>query len=158
MDFVDSDKISVLLNIHSNEWDEIRRRQDSQQQIFEWSTGFLVAIFGVVIALSNQTDPIPHPILIKIIATILISIPTILLSDRLSRHSGSAMQSAQAVERIEKLLKLYEDGFYGSHSPYPQEWAGKLAQSILKSTTPVYQIRILCLMAICVAVSFWALL
>jgi hypothetical protein len=154
-EFSDSDKVTILLYLLEHQTDQIRRREQRVRQWFEWSTGLLLAAFGAVIALSGRSNPLPHPILIKLLATILITVPTILLTSRILRQSKASVGNAEAIERVQQLLHLFEDGYYGAHSPYPQTWEGTLAKGRLKRRSPYYYAFILVLMVACVVATIW---
>lgn len=68
------------------------------------------------------------------------------------------MVNAEAVERIQDLLHVFEDGCYGTHSPYPKEWAGTSAKGQLKRQSPIQKSVILFLMAACVVATVWLIL
>jgi len=158
MEFSTADKTSIVLYALDYNIKEIHRREEKQQQLFEWSTSLLLAAFGAVVALSSRSSPLPYTIPIKLIATALIAVPTFLFAYRILLHTRGSVANAKAVERIQELLHLFEDGYYGIRSPYPQEWEGKLAEGIRKGKTPIYYAFILSLMAMCVIVAIWLLL
>lgn len=158
MGLSDSDKITVLLNLLNCQIDEIRRREQTEQKLFEWATSLLLASFGVIVALSQKAALIQHAIIVKFIATILVSVPIGLITFRILGRSKASMGNAEAVERIQDLLHLFEDGYYGSHSPYPKVWSGTLAAGRLKRKSPIYNSVILALMAGCLVTTIWLIL
>jgi len=158
MEFSSSDKASVLLNLLDRQIDEIQRKEQREQQWFEWSTSLLLATFGAVIAFSDRANPLPYPVIIKSVATILIVIPSFIATSRILVERSKATKNAQTVERIQQLLHLFEDGYYGVQSPYPPVWAGNLARGRLNRKTPVYYALILLLLMICVITTIWLIL
>jgi hypothetical protein len=158
MDVSGSDKLTVLLHALSHQMSEIQRREGREQQLFEWSTGLLVASFGAVIALSDRASPLPYAFLVKLLATLLIAVPTGIFAVRILGYSKRSADNAEAIERIEDLLKLFDDGYYGSRSPYPPAWQGKLASGRRRRKTPFYYTFILILMATCVITTIWLIL
>ena len=159
MELSSSDKITVLLNLLDRQTDDMQRKGEKAQKWFEWAASLLLASFGVIVALSGRSSPLPYPILVKLLATILIVVPIILVIFRILAQARGAASNAKAVERIEQLLQLFDDGVYGSRSPYPQTWAGDyLAKLILKRRTPIAHILILGLMTACVVATIWLIL
>jgi hypothetical protein len=103
----------------------------------------LLAAFAAVVALSGRSTPLAYPIHVKILATAMIVVPAFLFTHRIITRVESHVGNAKAVERIEETLHLFEDGYYGVRSPYPQEWQGKLAEGIRKGKIPIYYALIL---------------
>lgn len=159
MDMSNSDKVTVLLNLLNYQTNEMHRQEEIAQKWFEWSTSLLLAAFGVVIALSGRSSPLPYPILVKSLATILVIVPTVLFVIRILSRAIVAATNAQTMIRLEKLLHLFESEYYGSHSPYPETWAGDfLPDVILKRRTPISYTLVLGLMAGCVVTTIWLVL
>jgi len=154
-----SDKVVVLLNLLDRQADFMLWSEEKQQKWFEWATSLLLAAFGVVVALSSRSTPLPYPTLVKTLATALISVPTSLLISRIWSQAGSSARNADVLARIEQLLYLFEDGYYGGQSPYPKEWAGDhLAKVVSRRRTPIAYILILGLMTACVVAAIWLIL
>ncbi|MEP0873101.1 hypothetical protein NDA01_25260 [Trichocoleus desertorum AS-A10] len=158
MDFSDSDKVTILLNLLDRQIDEIQRREETEQKLFEWSTSLLLAAFAGVVALSQRSTPVPYAVFVKLLATVMVSIPVFLSILKITSRSAASVSNAEAVERIQSLLHLFEDSYYGSHSPYPKEWAGGLAKGRLKRTSPIYKSAMVASMALCVIATLWAIL
>jgi len=158
MDFSTSDKTQILLYIFDFNVKEIYRRKEQQQRLFEWSTSLLLAAIGAVVALSGRSTPLDFPVAIKALATIMIVVPTFLFSQRIVKFRKGSVGNAKAVERIQEILRLFEDGYYGVRSPYPHEWEGTLAEGIRKGKTTLIYVAILVLMAACVVAAIWLLL
>jgi len=158
MDFSTSNKTDILLYVFDFNVKEIYRRKEQQQRLFEWSTSLLLAAFGAVVALSGRSAPLPFPLVIKALATLMIAVPTLLFSQRIASSRKASAGNAKAVERIQETLRLFEDGYYGTRSPYPHEWEGTLAETTRKGRTTVYYVAILSLMAACVIAAIWLLL
>jgi hypothetical protein len=154
----DESKVEVLLNLLDRQVDEIQRREEAEQKLFEWSTSLLLASFGGVVALSQKATVLPQALYVKLIATVMVGIPVLLAITRIVTRSKASMPNAEALERIQSLLHLFEDGYYGSHSPYPQSWAGGLASSRLKRKSPIQKSMILALLSVCVIATIWLIL
>lgn len=75
MMFSDSDKTAILLNLLDRQIDEIQKREQAEQKLFEWATSLLLAAFAGVVALSQKSTPIPQAVLVKLLATAMISVP-----------------------------------------------------------------------------------
>lgn len=158
MDLTSSDKTAVLLQLLQHQLGEIERRESREQKLFEWSTGLLAAAFGVVVALYDEESPLAHAKTIQILATVLVAVPTLVLIIRIRRYQKMSIENAMVVERLEKLLLLFDRGVYGRDSPYPKEWEGSFATKRLKRSTPFYYQVVSVLMAACVIGAIWLLL
>jgi|CXWL01.1.fsa_nt_gi hypothetical protein len=158
MSLSDSDKTTILLNLLDRQTSQIERREQKEQQWFEWQTGLLLATFGAIVALAQRSSPLPYLVIIKSLATVLVGIPTLLVIYRIVRQKSRSVKNAETIERIQQLLHLFDEGVYGSQSPYPKEWAGNLAKGRLKRTTPNYYALILLLMMACVITTIWLVL
>ena len=158
MEFSNSDKVTVLLNQLSHQLEIIEQKRQREQKWFDWLSGMLLASFGVVVAISDRTNPLPYPIAIKALASIMILVPTFISVYRISREKNKAIKNAETAERIQQLLHLYDDDFYGKETPYPKTWKGKFAAGRKERTTPTYYSFILLLMAACVVASIWLLM
>lgn len=157
-DLSSSDKTEVLLRALDNQIKSIERGEEREQQLFQWSTSLLLAAFGAIVALSDRSHALPFPIAVKSLATVLIVVPVFLSIAWIFRRSRRSVRNAEAVERIEKSLRLFEEGYYGVHSPYPRAWEGKLAESRLRRKTPIYYASVMTLMAACVVTVIWLIL
>lgn len=156
MNMSDTDKITVLLNRLDFHINEIQRREEKETRLFEWSTTLLLAVFAVVIALSDRAEPLSHPVLVRIIATFLIAFPTLVFSYRIWSERPSMQRQAEVVELIQSGLYLFDKGYYiADMALYPERWKGNLAVSRLKRKTPIYYVAIILLMAICVITTMW---
>lgn len=151
-------KVTILLNALDFQLHEIQRRQDREQQIFQWSTSLLLTIFGVVTALYSTTSTTPFPALIKVLASLMVSLPILFSTYWIFRLSSQAVNNAATVERIQNLLLLFDTSYYGAESPYPQTWHGSLARNLRKRRTPLYYALILGTMALCVVLAIWVVL
>lgn len=158
MDISNSDKITVLLYALDFNFTEIKRKEDEQQNLFEWSTGLLLASFAAIIALSETSSALANAILIKILATSLILFPTILIIYRIVKRTKDSIENAESVEVIEELLHIFDDGVYGDRTPFPQEWRGSLTKLIKNDQLPKNYSIIIAFMASCVIVAIWMLL
>lgn len=74
MDISDSDKVTVLLQLLDTQLSAARYKEQREQNLFEWGTNLLLISFGSVVALSQRQSPLPNAVLIKFLASILISI------------------------------------------------------------------------------------
>lgn len=158
MEFSTSDKAEILLNALNFNVEEIHRREEGQLKLFEWSTALLLAAFGAVVALAGRSGPLNYPVLVKALATALITVPIFLFTQRIITRVGSSLGNAEAIQRIEETLRLFEDGYYGAHSPYPPQWRGNLGDSIRRGKMRYYYAAILVLMTACVVTAIWVLL
>ena len=153
-----SDKTEILLKVLDDQIRSIERGEEREQQLFQWSTSLLLAAFGVVVALSDRSQALPFPIVVKSLATVLIVVPVFLSIIWIFRRSRRSVKNAEAIERIEKSLRLFEDGYYGVDSPYPRAWEGRLAESRLRRKTPVYYALVMVIMTTCVVTVIWLIL
>ncbi|NJO73671.1 MAG: hypothetical protein HC833_07875 [Leptolyngbyaceae cyanobacterium RM1_406_9] len=158
MELSESDKVAVLLNLQDMQVKEMHRREETEQKLFEWSTSLLLAAFAAIVALSQRTVVLPQATFVKVIATVMVGVPVYLVIVKIKERSGASVGNAEAVERIQSLLHLFDDSYYGTHSPYPQEWAGQLAKGRLKRKSPIQKFVIIGLMAFCVISTIWAIL
>lgn len=158
MDFSNSDKVTILLNQLNHQLDAVEDKRQREQKWFDWVSGMLLASFGVVVALSDRTNPLAYPFAVKFLASIMILVPTFIAVYRIGKEKSKAIKNAETAERIQQLLHLYDDGIYGKETPYPQAWKGKFAAGRKKRTTPIYYSFILFLMAACVVASIWLLM
>ena len=151
-------KITILLNALDFQLHEIQRRQDREQQIFQWSTSLLLAIFGVVAALFSTTTTTPFPFIVKVLASLMVGLPILFSIYWIFRLSHQATNNAATVERIQNILLLFDSSYYGPKSPYPQEWQGKLTRNLRQRRTPLYYALTLGTMTVCVVLSIWLVL
>jgi len=160
MDISDDGKATVLLNLLNYRLDNIQKREQRERQWFEWTTGMLLASFAAIIALSNgSSNALSHPILVKSLATVLVVVPVCVMISRILNRKGST-EDAKIVTRIEKLLHIFDEDYYGSHSPYPIEWApdGLFSQMLRKRKTPFLYTVVLSIMTLSVVVTIWVIL
>ncbi len=158
MDQLTDREVTILLNALDFQLSEIQRRQDREQQIFQWSTSVLLAVFGVVTALYGTTATTSFPNTIKFLASLMVILPIVASIYWIFRLSSQAVNNARTVERLQELLFLFHTGYYGAISPYPQSWRGNLAHNLRHRRTPVYYGLILATMMICVVLSVWIVL
>lgn len=158
MDLKPEEKVTVLLQTLDFHINEIHRREESEKTWFEWASTLLLATFGAIIALAGSSKPLQQPILIKLLATVLILIPSLISISRILDVAKSSSRNAEIVEHIEDLLHLFDSGFYDEKSIYPNRWHGKLAQNMLKRKTPKYFVGIIGLMTFCVIAAVWLIL
>ena len=158
MNRVEIDKTAVILRSLEHQFREIQRREEREQKLFEWSSGLLLAAFAAIVALSGRTSALPHALFVKTLASILIGVPTIIFSGRLLRYSKLTVDNAEAIERIEEILGVFEEGVYGEQALYPPRWRGQLARKRSERKTPHLYSVILLLMAACVIATIWLLL
>jgi ferric-dicitrate binding protein FerR (iron transport regulator) len=95
---------------------------------------------------------------VKTLASILVGVPTIIFATRIRRYSERSVENAEAIDRIENVLRLFEEGYYGMNAPYPREWAGKLSKRRKERNTQNYYSAIMLLMGFCVIATVWLLL
>jgi len=159
MEDLNSEKISVLLKLLDNQISELQHKDEQGQKWFEWTTSLLLAAFGAIVALSNRSMPIPQPIVVKSLATVLVSLPTLLFISRILSRSRGAATNAKTIVRIQKLLFVFDEKYYGTHSPYPEAWSSDYLETlVLKRRTPFTYVWVLMLMASCVITAIWVIL
>jgi hypothetical protein len=158
MKFSTGDKAAILLKAFDFNIEEINRKQTEQQKNFEWATSALLAAFAAVVALSRVNIPVTYSIFIKLLATTLIAVPSSVFIIRIPARRKDMIDNARAVESIEEALHLFEHGYYGVQSPFPEAWKGKFPDIIRKDAMPVYLSFIIGVMAICVIIAIWLLL
>jgi hypothetical protein len=155
-----SDKTTVLLKLLELQFNEILRRETREQQWFEWSTSLSLAAFAAIIALSGKLSSLPgfYSLFVKLLASILVALPTLLISSRILHQTKFNAKNAEAVEGIENLLRVFDGKYYGAHTAYPKDWKNQFTISTLKRKTPYYYITILITMATCVVIAIWLVL
>jgi hypothetical protein len=157
-DYSTDTKVTILLNALDFQLNEIQRRQDREQQIFQWATSLLLAVFGSIIALRSNTAALPSPFVVKTLASVMIVLPILFSVQWIFRLSSQATNNAGAVERLQNLLHLFDPEYYGSQSPYPQVWEGRLKLNLRERKTPVYYAAVMIIMTICVVLTLWLIL
>ncbi|MDQ4122180.1 MAG: hypothetical protein M3209_12135 [Acidobacteriota bacterium] len=150
IDFSTSDKTTILIHLLDFQAKEIQRRESREQKLFEWTVGVLLAAFGAVVALSNREQPLPHPFWIKLFASCLIGIPTFIFCLRILKYSKKTIENGEAIDKIERILRLYEKETFGGETPYPENWANGLSISRKKRKTQYFYSLIMAIMAVCV--------
>jgi hypothetical protein len=95
---------------------------------------------------------------VKLLASILVALPTLLISSRILHQTKFNAKNAEAVEGIENLLRVFDGKYYGAHTAYPKDWKNQFTISTLKRKTPYYYITILITMATCVVIAIWLVL
>jgi len=158
MDFSMSDKTTILIHLLDYQAREIQRREAREQQLFEWTVGLLLAAFGAIVALSDRDSPLLYPISVKMLASVLIGFPTVIFATRIRRYSQRSVGNAEAIDRIERVLHLFDEGYYGADTPYPKEWAGTFSNKRKERNTQNYYSAIMLLMAVCVIATVWLIL
>lgn len=161
MDVSGDQKVAVMLNRLDFHLREIERRQDVEIRLFEWSTGLLIAVFAVVIALSAPTSRLPNPLLTKSLATLLIAAPTCVFIYRILSDRKSQRRQAEIVQVIQTELHLFEKDYYAEgRALYPEIWnsVNTLPQAMMKRRTPIYYVAIMGSMLFCVAATVWFVL
>jgi len=159
MDLSSEMKMTILLNRLDYHMQEIKRREDRETKFFEWATALLLGIFAVVIALSNGSTRLPNELVVKILATLLVGIPSGVFAFRILDERKTMSRQAEVVEKIQKEFKFFDEGYYVEASPlYPNRWRGNLSKNMLKRKTPIIFAWILVFMTICVFASIWLML
>lgn len=158
MELSTSQKVQTLLFLHKFQYGEIHRREEREQKWFEWTASSILVAFGVVLALSRNSIPIPYPIIIKTLASVLITLPTLLISWRMFKQINLIVKNAEAVEYIEAALKVFKKDYYGVPKLYPEEWEGNLALDYSNRKIQRTYVSILMLMAVCVIATIWIVL
>jgi hypothetical protein len=67
---LNKDKVNILLNLLESQFSELRRSEEREQVVFQWTTSLLLVSFGALIALSDRSIPLQHPLAIKLLASI----------------------------------------------------------------------------------------
>lgn len=150
-------KASVLLQLLEFHMNEIHRCEESEKTWFEWASALLLATFAAVIALASSSEPLQHPIIIRGLATVLILVPTLISVWQILNASKGVKGSVEVIVRLEKLLCLYDGGYYDTKPLYAKEWSN-LTQDVKKRNTPYLYVGIIAVMAACVIFAVWLLL
>lgn len=159
MDTISSgDKIQILLKLLDEQVKNIERSEEQEQRLFQWATSLLLAAFGVIMALADKSGVFSSPVIIKLIATTIVVVPVLLSIFWIFRRSQRSVKNAESVVRIEKLLHLFDEQFFGTHSPYPKEWEGGLPDSRRRRKTPTYYALVMAIMTFCVVATIWLVL
>ena len=152
-------KIEVLLSRLDYHLGEIEKRAGTETRYFEWATTILLAVFAVVVALADRTTSLPHPLAIKFVSTLLITIPAIVSSYRILDERKSMARQAEIVMKIEEYLGFYRQGYYFNEDTlYPERWRGKLAYNLAHRRTPIYYVLTVLFVGFCTVMSIWLLL
>jgi hypothetical protein len=159
-DFSMDNKVSILLKLLEVQTEELRRKDEVEQLLFQWTTGLLLAVFGGVLALSGKAVALPSlsAMSVRILASIIVVIPALISLVWIFRRSRISTENTKAIENIQELLHLFEDGYYGPHSPYPHHWQGQFTKGRLKRKTPKYYASVILLMSACVVAAIWLVL
>ncbi len=153
---LNKDKVNILLNLLESQFSELRRSEEREQVVFQWTTSLLLVSFGALIALSDRSIPLQHPLAIKLLASIMLTFPATFSVVWMIWRVKRSSRNADAVDRIRESLHLYEDGYYGGLlSVYPHYWKNAFAKYIVKRLETKYYIAIVILMTICVVGSLW---
>jgi hypothetical protein len=154
-----ADKITFLLNRMEFHTKEIQRREEKEARLFEWSTTLLLAIFAVVMALSDRSSPLPYQLPIKLIASLLIIAPTFIFIVRILGERKTMYRHAQVIEKIQSNFHLFEKGYYVKGEVlYPAKWEESLAESMLRRKTPIYYAAVLIILGLSVIATLWLIL
>ena len=137
---------------------EMRKKDEVEQSLFQWTTSLLLAIFGVIVALADKTTTLPAADAIKILVTVIVIAPTFLSVVWIFRRARISIKNAVAIEMIQRLLSLFDSDADGKHSPHPKEWQGKLAKGLTTRKTPYYYATVIFIMSACVIFAIWLVL
>lgn len=154
----ESSRIAVLLKLYELQTEEMEKKASVERTLFQWTTSLLLAVFGVIIALADKTAALSQATAIKILSTAIITAPAVLSVIWIFRRSRISISNAIAIEQIQDLLGVFEEKLYGSHSPYPQKWKGKLASGRARRKTPYYYAAVIAIMTVCVILAIWLVL
>jgi hypothetical protein len=158
-DIPDDSRVDVLLSLLDSQFSEIRRGEEREQLVFQWTTNLLLVSFGALVALSDRAVALPYPFLVKLLASIMIAIPAMFSVAWMIWRVKRSSIHAGAIDRIRKLLHLFEDGYYGgTRSVYPYDWEDAFAKYIVRRWETKYYVAVVVLMAVCVVVTLWLLL
>lgn len=159
MNLSSEDKMTILLNRLDYHTQEIKRREERETKLFEWATTLLLGVFAVIIALSNGSSQLPNELVVKIIATLLVGIPSSIFAFRILAERKTMSRQAKVIEKIQEEFKFFDEGYYIEATPlYPSRWRGSLSESMLKRKTPVIFSMILIFMTVCVMITIWLML
>ena len=152
----DGTKLTILLNILNYHLTEIHRREEKETKLFEWSTALLIAVFAVVIALAPSSNLIGRPYLVKVIASLLAVLPTVIFAYCVLSERKSMSRQAQVVEKIQEKLNVFDEGVYVDNDAlYPARWRNVFAANMLKRKTPLYYAATMLFMLFFVISSIW---
>ncbi|MDJ0752235.1 MAG: hypothetical protein QNJ45_01870 [Ardenticatenaceae bacterium] len=156
MEFEQGEKIEILLSRLDFHVAEIQRRQENETRLFEWTTALLLAVFAVLISVSDISAIFANPVLVKWIATVMIGIPTAVFAVRILSENQSMARQGKIVEAIQEELRFFDKGVYiQDQSLYPNRWRHGFAQSMLTRRTPTYYVIVIVVMALCVIATLW---
>lgn len=156
--FSSSDKLEILLNVLNLHYEELNRKLEKEQKIFEWCTNLLLITLGAVIALSDRSTPLPHTIYIKFITTVFVLIPVVIFIYQIHDQVSGMEKNGEIIERIQGIIHVFDEGYYTVEALYPKKWSGKLPRRIRGRRTPIYYSFILSLMVIGVITTIWLVL
>lgn len=159
MDLSKEEKVTVLLNRLDLHTGELQRREGTEDKLFEWATTILLAVFAVIIALAGSSSNFPNTMAVKLIASFLVSVPTVIFIWRILSERASIYRQAIVIERIEREFHFFEKGYYiQDEQLFPNKWHSSFPEASLNRKTPVVYAAILSVMAICVVIAIWLVL
>lgn len=151
-------QVTILLHTLDFQLKEIQRRQEREQQIFQWASSLLLAVFGAAVTLHGSIATLPALDLIKLLASLMVLLPVLFSAGWILRLSGQAVGNAEVVNRIQTLLSLFDKTYYGAQSPYPSAWQDQLPANLRARRTPLFYVLVLVSMTLCVVTTIWILL
>jgi hypothetical protein len=159
MKLSDEEKLTVLLNRLGNASEQVDQRRHNEDKVFEWATTTLLAVFGVVLALAGSGNSYSNIIAVKIIASFLVTIPTVIFIQRVLSERKSIYGHGVVIDRIQKELHLFKKGYYiKDEYLFPEKWRGELAEALLRRKTPYVYAVILGVLLIGVVTAIWVVL
>ncbi|MBT3336463.1 MAG: hypothetical protein HN855_01030 [Anaerolineae bacterium] len=159
MKLSDAEKLNILLNQLNAASGQIDRRQHNEDKIFEWAITTLLAVFGVVLALSGSGYTFSNLVAVKIIASFLVIIPTIIFIVRVLSERKSIARQGIVIDRIRNELNFLKKGYYiKDEYLLPDEWHGSLSKSLRKRKTPYIYAIILTVLLVGVVTTIWMIL
>jgi hypothetical protein len=103
---------------------EMHRAEEQEARWFEWSAGFLLAVFGGLLLLGTTTRPAQaNPVVVKITLTVLVCLPTYIACRMIVTRVGMWRNSGEVLQRVEAQLGLFSPrGGEADSSILPPAW------------------------------------
>lgn len=120
-------KIDVLKHAQSLQMEEVQNRRTREYQIFSWTSGLLVALIGALLVFPRAPQTIwsIYGSTGKNLAMLAVAIFALQSVFWQIRNRKAAQGNARAVTYINRLLHLFEPGYFepgSDKSVLPQEW------------------------------------
>ena len=158
------EKIQALLKLWEVHDAGLTRTVDREDLLFRWSTSVLLAGMAVIVVLTATCAPsagvngsllgVPA----KVLVTVSVVAPMLATLIWTFRRSRQSVRHAVILERVEGLLHLFDDGYYGDQSALPKDWENTYSASFRRRKTPLHHGFVLGTMTASLIAAVWIVL